>query len=129
MKHYFFIALIFISFISSAASNSPAEDPVPSWQQSESLDIQLGVRDKNGAAEYYEAMFIVSRKNGNEKYEKNIKVQKDDWGFINFPSDFKSSAEDGEYEWKCLVDGKVVSYGEFIYSEFQRILTLPKKEK
>lgn len=128
MKYFIFITLILFSVI-SAASNSPVEDPVPSWQQSEALDIQLGVRDKNGAAEYYDALFVVSKKNGTEKYEKIIKVKKDDWGFVNFPSDFKDNADDGEYEWKCFVDGKVVSFGEFIYSEFQRILTLPKKDK
>lgn len=128
MKYLTLFALILFSFV-YAASNSPDEDPVPSYQQSESINIQLGVRDKNGAAEEYEALFAVSKKNGTEKFEKNIKVKKDDWGFVDFPSDFKSSAEDGEYEWKCFVDGKVVSYGEFTYSEFQRILTLPKKDK
>ncbi|MBN2857817.1 MAG: hypothetical protein JXN63_05400 [Candidatus Delongbacteria bacterium] len=128
MKYLTILALILFSFI-SAASNSPAEDPVPSWQQSESPGIQLGVRDKNGSAEEYEALFVVSKKSGTEKFEKNIKVKKDDWGFVYFPSDFKAASDDGEYEWKCFVDGKVVSYGEFIYSEYQRILTLPKKDK
>ena len=111
MKDFIFIALILFSVISVAASNSPAEDPVPSWQQSEALNIQLGVRDKNGVAEYYEEVFTVSKKNGTEKFEKNIRVEKYEWGFVYFPLDFKGSAEEGDYEWKCLVDGKVVSYG------------------
>lgn len=129
MKYFVFIAIILYSVISQGASNSPAEDPVPSWQQSEALNIQLGVRDKNGSAESYEAKFIVLKKNGTDKYERIISVKKDDWGFVDFPSDFKSSAEDGEYEWKCYVDSKVVSYGEFIFSDFQRIITVPKKDK
>ncbi|MFO7810064.1 MAG: hypothetical protein R6V47_01660 [Candidatus Delongbacteria bacterium] len=127
MKYTIVLALLLITVASFSASDSTDNDPVPSWQQSESVNIQLGVRDKNGALEFYDAVFVVTAKKGGKKFEKNIQVKKDKWGFVLFPEDFKAVVKDGDYDWECRVDGNVTAYGRFTYDSLQRILTIPEK--
>ncbi|MBU4481035.1 hypothetical protein KKH59_01830 [Patescibacteria group bacterium] len=83
-----------------------------SWQKSEGITVQLGVRDKNGELKKYRALFIVRDKNGKEyKLEKDVRG--DVWGFVYFPEDFKVYGEPGDYTWKCIVKGKVAASGQF----------------
>lgn len=119
--------LIFCSFC-NAGSRPSGETPVPFWQQSETLNIQLAVRDRNGALEYYDAVFSVERKDEDIVYKKDLRVKADDWGFVFFPEDFDIRASDGEYVWNCTVDGKIVSYGDFVYKNDQREILMPKKQ-
>ncbi len=118
--------LIFCAFCSGGTR--PGNDiPTPFWQQSETLNIQLGVRDRNGSLEYYDAVFLVQRKDDDTEYKKKLRVKTDEWGFAYFPDDFDVRVSDGEYIWNCTVDGRIVSYGDFIYSKDQRKITIPKK--
>jgi len=122
-----FIFFIILIFSLTAGSKDNTAGPAPSWQQSESFNIQLGVRDKNASMEYYDAVFKVTDEGGRNIYEATVKVVSDEWGFVNFPEDFSVSALDGTYEWKCFVGGIQVSSGTFTLSDDQRTITLPKK--
>lgn len=122
-----FIYLMILTFSLTAGSKDNTDGPVPSWQQSESLNIQLGVRDRNASMEYYDAVFKVTDKDGRNEYEATLKVISDEWGFVHFPADFSVSALDGTYEWKCFVGDIQVSSGTFTLSADQRTITLPKK--
>ncbi|MBU4487061.1 MAG: hypothetical protein KKD38_09055 [Candidatus Delongbacteria bacterium] len=126
MRLLIILTLVF-SMFAFGGSKAPEEDPISSWQQSESLNIQLAVRDKNSVMEIFEAVFIVENIENGLKFEKTIKVPDDDWGFVYFPDDFPPGAKDGEYEWKCVVNGNVVSSGNFKFSENHRNLFIPKK--
>ncbi|MFA7122772.1 MAG: hypothetical protein WC212_01895 [Candidatus Delongbacteria bacterium] len=126
MKTLFIIIIAFALSLTAGSKDNTA-GPAPSWQQSESFNIQLGVRDKNASMEYYDALFKVTDETGRNEYEAAIKVRSDEWGFVNFPEDFSVSALDGTYEWKCFVGGIQVSSGTFTLSEDQRTITLPKK--
>lgn len=84
------------------------------WQQSTSIEIQLGVRDKWGDKEYV-AEFIVIGPAGKVSSAK-IKVETDMFGYVMFPTDFNaSSAAQGNYKWRAIVDGKSVSGGSFTF--------------
>jgi hypothetical protein len=126
MKNMILILLL-ASIGLAAGSIDNTEGPLPSWQQSESLNIQLGVRDKNASLEIYEAVFIVHSVAGDNIFEAKIKVKSDDWGFVNFPEDFSVVVTAGDYHWKCMVGEKQVSSGRFTFGQDQRALTLPKK--
>jgi hypothetical protein len=124
---YFMITLIFVS-LAFGGSNSPKEDPVPSWQQSEALNIQIGSRDKNGALETYEAVFTVQMKGSDTIFEARTKSAGDAWAFVSFPENFTPGAKDGEYDWKCEVNGHITASGSFRFADDQRTLTIPKKQ-
>ncbi len=126
MKNILVILFVF-SIALAAGSKDSTQGPLPSWQQSETLNIQLGVRDRNASMEFYEAVFIVQTKEDEKIFEAKLKVNTDEWGFVSFPEDFSVSAPDGEYEWKCTVEGKKVSSGTFTFRQDQRELTLPEK--
>lgn len=126
MKTIFVIIIIFALNL-LAGSKDNANGPEPSWQQSESLNILLGVRDKNASMEYYDAIFKVIDEQEKNVYEATIRVEADGWGFLNFPEDFSVYALDGNYTWKCFVKDMLVSAGSFTLGDDQRTLTLPKK--
>lgn len=126
MKKILILTLILSALIFSQ-TKVKQENLSPSWQQSEALNIQLGVRDKNSSLETYEAVFTAENKAEKIILESRIKVEKDGWGFVYFPNDFPGGAKDGDYQWKCTVGGKKVSSGRFKYAENQRTLTIPKK--
>lgn len=126
MRLFVLLTLVF-SVFAFGGSKAPEEGPSAYWQQSESLNIQLGVRDKNALAGSYVAVFTVQNKEMEIVLEAKITVAKDDWGFVYFPNDFPPGAKDGDYLWKCTVSGKTVSSGSFKYAENQRTLTIPLK--
>ncbi len=119
--------VILISVCLAAGSKDNTEGPMPSWQQSESLNIQLGVRDKNASMEYYEAVFTVRATDGDKDFEARLKIAGDEWGFVNFPDDFSMAVNEGDYEWKCMVSGKEVSGGKFTFGKYQRSIMIPEK--
>jgi hypothetical protein len=126
MKLFIILSIAF-SLFAFGGTKPPENDPTAFWQQSETLNIQLGVRDKNALAESYNAVFSAENKALGIVYEAKIRVAKDDWGFVYFPQDFPPGVKDGEYVWNCTVNGKIVSSGSFKYSDDQRTLTIPKK--
>jgi hypothetical protein len=128
MKIFILLTMVFSAF-AYGGSGAPKEDPVPFWQQSESVNIQLGTRDKNGALQSYEAAFSVQLQGSDVILEAKTTVSGDAWAFVYFPESFPPGAKDGEYSWKCTVNGKVTASGSFIFGEDQRTLTIPKKQK
>lgn len=89
----------------------------PSWQSSETVNVQLTVRDKHGERNY-EATFIVHTPDG-LKLSKTVQVEGDDEGVVTFPDDFRvpsryaAGVRGGRYKWECLVEGKAVVGGRF----------------
>lgn len=83
----------------------------PTWQQSEAMQVQLGVRSKFGTTPY-EAEFIIHDENGG-KFKAKKSVKGDAWGYAIYPDDFSTTAQPGSYKWKCMVSGKEVSSGKF----------------
>jgi len=57
------------------------------WQQSEGVEAQLGVKDKFGKSGTYIATFLVKNINGQE-WKKSIKISGNQWGYVLFPDDF-----------------------------------------
>ena len=126
MRIYIILTIAF-SLFTFGGTKAPENDPSALWQQSETLSIQLGVRDKNALSESYTAVFSAENKEFGIVYEAKIKVAKDDWGFVLFPQDFPPGVKDGNYIWKCTVNGKKISSGTFKFADSQRTLTMPKK--
>jgi hypothetical protein len=81
------------------------------WQQSQDMNVELGVRDKFGNSVQYEAYFVVTK--DGQFFRKKMLVKKDAWGFVYFPKDFNVNVKPGMYQWKCLVDNKKVASGKF----------------
>jgi hypothetical protein len=99
------------------------------WQQSETINIQLGVRDKNSNLAEYKATFKVTETNTDKSAETTISVTADQWGFVNFPEDFGVDALKGDYDWTCTVADKIVTYGKFEFKKtgnMARVLTYKK---
>ena len=100
-----------------------------SWQQSETINIQLGVRDKNSNLAEYKATFKVTETTTEKAVETTITVNADQWGFVNFPEDFGVDALKGNYDWTCTVAGRIVTYGKFDFKKtgnMARVLTYKK---
>src|SRR3989338_4847246 len=97
----FFFVLLFPFFVY-------AEEPKPIWQQSEGVNVEIGIRDKFGSLKGYNALFVVVSPSGKE-YRVEKKIADDNWGYAYFPADFKTTEEPGEYSWKCFVNGKEVT--------------------
>ena len=115
------ILIILISTLAFAQKSS--------WQQSETISIQLGVRDMNSNLTEYKAIFKVTEINLDKAVETTITVKADQWGFVNFPEDFGVDALKGDYDWVCTVDGKIVTYGKFVFKKtgnMARVLTYKK---
>jgi hypothetical protein len=89
-----------------------------SWQSSESVSVQLTVRDKYGTLGNYEATFIVYTPDG-YRLTKSVSVRGDDEGAVTFPQDFTvpsryiGGVRGGRYRWECIVLGKAVVGGSF----------------
>jgi len=94
-----------------------AQEPTSevTWQQLESAQIQLGVRDKYGELDGYTADFVVIGPN-KQKYHVYKKVEGDDFAVVYYPEDFQGSSQSGKYTWKCLVNGKPVIEGKFRFT-------------
>jgi hypothetical protein len=86
------------------------------WQLSESPSIQLGIRDKFGSLESYRAEFVVSGKDIGKSYTYRAtkNVSGSEFAYVVFPRDFgENYAFPGNYNWKCVVNGKTVVSGKF----------------
>ena len=115
------IMILLISIIAFAQESS--------WQQSETINIQLGVRDKNSNLAEYKATFKVTETTTEKVVETTITVTADQWGFVNFPEDFGVDALKGDYDWTCTVGENIVSYGKFDFKKtgnMARVLTFKK---
>lgn len=85
------------------------------WQQSESTQVELGIREKFGEKPFV-AEFIVSPPGGKPQTRK-INVAADEFGSVNYPKDFGGYMAPGKYTWKARVNGKDVVNGQFVYQQ------------
>lgn len=87
------------------------------WQWSESPSVRLGVRDKNGDLGGYEAEFVVTAARTGKQWRQKIKVEGDNFGYLNFPDEFAAfdwATHATRFDWACTVRGRVVVKGKFV---------------
>ncbi len=88
----------------------------PKWQASQSVaGVSLGIRDKDGVTDAFDATFIVTDENGKE-FKVTKLVDNYMFGYVNFPNDFGGYVPSGNYRWKCEVNDEVVVEGRFEYT-------------
>jgi hypothetical protein len=86
------------------------------WQWSESPSVRIGVRDKNDDLHGYEATFVVTAERTGRRWQQKIRVEGDNFGYLNFPNDFAAfdwASHATRFNWTCTVGGKVVVRGKF----------------
>ena len=87
------------------------------WQWSEAPSVRLGVRDKNDDLHGYEADFVVTAVRTGKRWRTKVKVEGDNFGYLNFPDDFAAydwATHATRFDWTCTVGGKVVVKGKFV---------------
>jgi hypothetical protein len=98
-----------------------AQEPAGvSWQLSEAPQMQMGVRDKFGTLNGYDATFTVTSARG-EHTKKAVHVNGSDFKYVLFPEDFPNYIEEkGRFSWTCTVRGRIVAHGAFSYIQLPR---------
>ncbi len=79
--------------------------------------MRLGVRDKYADLGGYEATFVVTAARTGKRWERKVRVEGDNFGYLNFPDDFAAfdwAQYATRFNWTCAVGGKVVARGTFI---------------
>ena len=87
------------------------------WQWSESPSVRIGVRDKNEDLHGYEATFVVTAERTGKRWQQKIRVEGDNFGYLNFPHDFAAydwATHATRFNWTCTVGVKVVVRGKFV---------------
>ena len=84
------------------------------WQQSQSIQVQLGVRDKGGTLGTYEARVVVTTPSG-AQVEAKLQGHGDDWAYVVFPNDFNTFEQQGDYSWVAVLNGTKIAGGGFNY--------------
>ena len=100
-----------------AASGAAAPSRQIHWQWSESPSVRIGVRDKNDDLNGYEATFVVTSERTGKRWQQKIRVEGDNFGYLNFPDDFAAydwATNAPRFNWTCTVGGKVVVRGRFV---------------
>ena len=108
-------ALLFALSVGAVGAAAPVQQV--HWQWSESPSVRIGVRDKNDDLHGYEATFVVTAERTGKRWERKIKVEGDNFGYLNFPDEFAAfdwATEAPRFRWTCTVGGKVVVRGRFI---------------
>jgi hypothetical protein len=123
MKKLMFV-ILGASFLSAgfiagtyAQRRSTRPPETSTFLQSQAAIIKLGVWEKFGTPRNYTATFLVTGPNGKE-YNASKRVRDDDsWVYTEFPEEFHGGIPSystlGNYDWKCVVDGRVVAHGRF----------------
>jgi hypothetical protein len=102
------------------APRRPAHHDEQVWQLSESAVARMGVRDKFGSLNGYDATFVVTGPQ-NKKTKKTVHVKVDEFKEVSFPDDFPNYLElNGHFKWTCVVNGKVVVSGEFSFKNLPK---------
>ena len=110
------LAFLFV-LILAAAGVAAASARQVHWQWSESPSVRIGVRDKNEDLKGFEATFVVTAERTGKRWEQKIKVEGDNFGYLNFPNDFAAfdwATHATRFRWTCTVGGKVVVRGRFV---------------
>ena len=79
-------ALWFVLAVGAVGVAAPARQV--QWQWSESPSVRVGVRDKNDDLHGYEAIFVVTAARTGKQWRQAVKVEGDNFGYLNFPDDF-----------------------------------------
>jgi hypothetical protein len=109
------LAVLFV--VALSASGAAALAGQIQWQWSESPSVRIGVRDKNDDLNGYEATFVVTSERTGKRWERKIKVEGDNFGYLNFPDEFAAfdwATHAPRFKWTCTVGGKVVVKGRFV---------------
>lgn len=95
------------------------------WQQSTSLEVSLGVRDKFGQGGNYTVVFAVKEPTGATS-SKVAKAKGDEFVSVRFPTDFNTYLKRGRYTWTASVSGRQIATGRFAYEpvEFGERITI-----
>jgi hypothetical protein len=107
-------AVLFV--VTFAAAGAAATQQVQ-WQWSESPSVRIGVRDKNDDLHGYDATFIVTAERTGKSWQRKVRVEGDNFGYLNFPDDFAAfdwATHATRFKWTCSVNGKVVTRGRFV---------------
>jgi len=73
---------------------------------------KFAVRNPNGKVKF-KATFVVTAPN-NQQYKREKDGTNDEWVEVEFPIDFDAKDEEpGKYEWKCIINRKVVASDHF----------------
>ena len=108
-------ALLCVLLVSAAGAAAPVRRV--HWQWSEAPSVRLGVRDKNDDLKGFEANFVVTAARTGKQWRKTVKVEGDNFGYVNFPDDFAAfdwATNATRFDWTCTVGGKVVVKGKFV---------------
>jgi hypothetical protein len=108
-------ALVFVLALGAVAPGAAGGQV--HWQWSESPSVRIGVRDKNDDLHGYEATFVVTAERTGKRWQQKVKVEGDNFGYLNFPADFAAydwATHATRFNWTCTVGGQVVVRGRFI---------------
>jgi hypothetical protein len=121
-------ALLFVLLVGAVGTAAPVRRV--HWQWSESPSVRIGVRDKNDDLHGYEASFVVTAERTGKQWRQKIKVEGDNFGYLNFPDDFAAfdwATHATRFSWTCTVDGKVVVKGKFALATTDELETEDKR--
>lgn len=108
--------LLAVLFVMALSASGAVVAGQVHWQWSESPSVRIGVRDKNDDLHGYEATFVVTSERTGKRWERKIKVEGDNFGYLNFPDEFAAfdwATHAPRFKWTCTVGGKVVVKGRF----------------
>ena len=121
-------ALWFVLAVGAVGVAAPARQV--QWQWSESPSVRVGVRDKNDDLHGYEATFVVTAARTGKQWRQTVKVEGDNFGYLNFPDDFAAfdwATHAPRFDWTCTVNGKVVVKGKFLLATTDEIESEEKR--
>ncbi len=121
-------ALLFVLACGAGGAAAPVRQV--HWQWSEAPSVRLGVRDKNDDLKGFEANFVVTAARTGKQWRKTVKVEGDNFGYVNFPDDFAAfdwAAHATRFDWTCAVNGKVVARGKFVMATTEEMESEEKR--
>jgi hypothetical protein len=120
--------LLFLMSVGAVGAAAPVRQV--NWQWSEAPSVRIGVRDKNDDLNGYEATFVVTAVRTGKQWRKTLKVEGDNFGYLNFPDDFAAydwATNATRFDWTCTVGGKVVVKGKFMLATTDEIESEEKR--
>ncbi len=121
-------ALLFLMSFGAGVAAAPVRQV--HWQWSEAPSVRIGVRDKNDDLHGYEATFVVTAVRTGKQWRQKVKVEGDNFGYLNFPDDFAAfdwATNATRFDWTCTVNGKVVVKGKFVLATTDEIESEEKR--
>lgn len=122
--------LLAVLFVLALSASGAAVAGQVQWQWSESPSVRIGVRDKNDDLHGYEATFVVTAERTGKRWERKIRVEGDNFGYLNFPDEFAAfdwATHATRFKWTCTVGGKVVVRGRFVLATTDEVESEEKR--